>query len=89
MGNQPTVPDKCSVAEPNELVAQLAPATSTVFHRNHGVNIRLNESDRVAVRADSCRNGVVFSSQAIPQGTMFEVQLLEIDDELYGSIVSS
>ena len=59
------------------------------FHRKHGENVRLLEEDTVAHRVADFNDidGVVFTSQPIPQGSMFQVKLL---DKGYweGSIVS-
>ena len=60
------------------------------FHKNHGKNVRLLEEDTVARRGGGYSNGVVFTSQPIPQGFMFQVKLLNKakEDVWPGSIVS-
>ena len=58
------------------------------FHRKHGENVRLLEEDTVAYRVGDYRSGVVFTSQPIPQGSMFQVKLLEKGSYWSSSIVS-
>ena len=46
------------------------------FHRKHGTNVKLFEEDTVADGL-SFSDTVVFTSQLIPQGSMFQVKLLK------------
>ena len=59
------------------------------FHKKHGQHIRLLEEDTVAHRIDSYNKGVVFTDQPIPQGSMFQVKLLDKGGGWAGSIVST
>ena len=52
------------------------------FHKNHGKNVRLLEEDTVA-DSISFRDTVVFTSQPIPQGYMFQVKVLAIHSDLF------
>ena len=58
------------------------------FHRKHGKNVRLLEEDTVAHRIESFEEAVVFTSQPIPQGSMFQVKLLDKGGGWAGSLVS-
>ena len=50
------------------------------FHKNHGKGVRLLEEDIVAYGTGSVlRHNVVFTSQPIPQGSMFQVKILDTD----------
>ena len=55
-----------------------------VFHSNHGVNIRLEDNGTVAHRVKDDNEGVVFTKQAIPVGTMFEVKIIEEVQSIIG-----
>ena len=57
------------------------------FHSNHGVNIRLEDNGTVAHRVEGDKKGVVFTKQAIPVGTMFEVKIIEETQAVFGSLV--
>ena len=60
------------------------------FHnKKHGQHIRLLEEDTVAHRIDSYNKAVVFTDQPIPQGSMFQVKLLDKGGGWAGSIVSA
>lgn len=59
------------------------------FHtKKHGQHVRLLEEDTVAHRIDSYNKAVVFTDQPIPQGSMFQVKLLDKGGGWAGSIVS-
>ena len=59
------------------------------FHKNHGKNVRLDEEDTVAHKFGGYRESVVFTSQPIPQGSMFQVKLLDKRRDFFGvSMVS-
>ena len=57
------------------------------FHRKHGKNVQLLEEDTVAYSFEF-DEAVVFTSQPIPQGSMFQVKLLGKRVHWSGSIVS-
>ena len=59
------------------------------FHKKHGQHVRLLEEDTVAHRIDSYNKAVVFTDQPIPQGSMFQVKLLDKGGGWAGSIVSN
>ena len=60
------------------------------FHHNHGLNIRLLENKTVAHRVDSYNNGVVFTEQPIPNGYMFQIEVINKNyKDCPGSLVSS
>ncbi len=59
------------------------------FHKKHGQHIRLLEEDTVAHRIDSYNKAVIFTDQPIPQGSMFQVKLLDKGGGWAGSIVSN
>lgn len=56
------------------------------FHKKHGQHVRLLEEDTVAHRIDSYNKAVVFTDQPIPQGSMFQVKLLDKGGGWAGSI---
>ena len=60
------------------------------FHRKHGEYVRLLDEDTVAHIVDEggYRNGVVFTNQPIPQGSMFQVKLLDKGNDWFSSMVS-
>ena len=58
------------------------------FHRKHGKNVQLLQEDTVAHRIDGYKEAVVFTSQPISQGSMFQVKLLDKGGSWTGSIVS-
>ena len=58
------------------------------FHRKHGKSLRLLEEDTVAHRIASYDEGVVFTSQPISQGSMFQVKILDKRGGWAGSMVS-
>lgn len=58
------------------------------FHKKHGQHIRLLEKGTIARRVDSYDNAVVFTDQPIPQGSVFQVKLLDKGGEWRSSIVS-
>ena len=57
------------------------------FHRKHGKNVQLLEEDTVA-HGSGFNSTVVFTSQPIPQGSMFQVKLLDKGGDWRGSMVS-
>ena len=63
------------------------------FRSRCGKNISLSDNNSVAERLraeeDFC-NGIVFTEQPVALGTVFQVKILEYDDDLIwaGSIVS-
>lgn len=59
------------------------------FHKKHGQHVRLLEEETVAHRIDSYNKAVVFTDQPIPQGSMFQVKLLDKGGGWAGSIVSN
>ena len=50
--------------------------------------MQLLEEDTVAHGIDSFNEAVVFTSQPIPQGSMFQVKVLDYGGDLRGSTVS-
>ena len=59
------------------------------FHHRHGLNIRLLKDKTVAHRVDSYNNGVVFTEQPIPNGCIFQIEVISQNDKSYpGSLVS-
>ena len=59
------------------------------FHHRHGLNIRLLKDKTVAHRVDSYNNGVVFTEQPIPNGCIFQIEVISQNDKDYpGSLVS-
>lgn len=58
------------------------------FHKEHGQNIRLLERGAVAERVVGFNDAVVFTQQPIPEGSMFQVKLLDKGGRWSGSIVS-
>ena len=56
------------------------------FHRVCGKNIQLSESDTVAERVSSYNDGIVYTEQPVPVGTVFQIKLLEIGDEYGGAL---
>ena len=59
-----------------------------VFHKKHGANVMLLEEDTVAQKVGGSDEGVVFTRQPIPQGSMFQVKLLGKGDGFAGYFVS-
>ena len=57
------------------------------FHRKHGKNVQLLEEDTVARRVGGSSN-VVFTEEPIPQGSMFQVKVLDYEGGRTGYIVS-
>ena len=59
------------------------------FHHKCGKNVVLGAKRRViATRRSGNADGIVFSAKPIPVGTMFQVKLLEKDNEQLYSLVS-
>ena len=59
------------------------------FHSNHGKNIHLLEDGTIAHRIEGTNNGMVFTKQPIPVGTMLESTILEENKSIVpGGIVS-
>ena len=58
------------------------------FHWKHGHNIQLSEEATVAHRVQGFRDGVVFTEQPIPLGSVFQVKLMNKVGRWAGSIVS-
>ena len=60
------------------------------FHSNHGTSIRLRNNGTIAQRVnEGLRDGVVFTRQPIPIGTMFEVKIVAVTkNNNNGSLVS-
>ena len=60
------------------------------FHHKCGKNVVFSAKSRViATRRSGYEDGIVFSSESIPVGTMFQVKLLEKEDKWAGSLVSA
>ena len=65
------------------------------FHSRCGKNISLSDSNTVTERVgDDWCNGIVFTEQPVSLGTVFQVKILEYDDDCdgrgwLGSIVSA
>ena len=55
---------------------------SFTFHSNHGTNIRLLENGTIAHRIEGNDNGMVFTKQPIPVGTMFELTILDVNKSI-------
>ena len=47
------------------------------FHHICGKNVKLSEGDTVAERVRNFENGIVYTEQPIPVGTMFQIKLLD------------
>ena len=58
------------------------------FHHVHGENIQLSEGDTVAERVSSFMDGVVYTDQPVPVGTMLQVKLLRVEVHYKGTLVS-
>ena len=54
-----------------------------IFHHCHGLNIRLLEDGKVALRVNSHNNGIVFSQQPIPNEYMFQVEVVRLNDKRF------
>ena len=71
-----------------EFLSEMAKPLCT-FHHRHGLNIRLLEHGRVALRHKSHNNGIVFTEQPIPNEYMFQVEVVrQIDKGYPESLVS-
>ena len=55
------------------------------FHKNHGKKVQLLEEDTVAY-GRAYKSNVVFTSQPIPQGSMFQVKTKEYTLRVSGVI---
>ena len=59
------------------------PRKPGAFHKNHGMDVRLLDEDTIAYGY-----GMVFTSQPIPQGSMFQVKILEAFGYLVSGVMS-
>ena len=56
------------------------------FHWIRGKSIRLSEDDTVAERVESFMDGMVYTEQVIPAGTVFQIKLLQRECIYEGSL---
>ena len=69
----------------------MATTSTRRFHSRCGENISLSDNKTVARRVRGFRDGIVLTEQPVVLGTVFQVKILEYDDDSkswYGSIVS-
>lgn len=90
MGNTSTTPSMSSVHSPMSRTsgsgASFASGLPMGFHEVHGENVRLEQGNKVARRAESFCKAIVFSSRPVQINEEVVIRLTELSNSWSGAL---